>query len=121
MGIFPEGNNSGSSSYWPFCGNPDLLILEEPTTGMDVDSRRTTWTHIRSFVSRGGGVLLTTHYLEKADALANRTVVIDKARIKAAGTREQIKRHAASKKGSAALPRLLQWSFRRSSAWLPSG
>ena len=80
------------------CGNPKLLVLDEPTTGLDIDTRRTMWTHIRGFVGRGGSVLLTTHYLEEADALADRIVVIDRARIKAAGTPAEIKRNAASKK-----------------------
>ncbi|MDQ2944688.1 MAG: ABC transporter ATP-binding protein, partial [Acidobacteriota bacterium] len=56
------------------CGNPDLLFLDEPTAGLDVEARRILWDHIREFVARGGSVLLTTHYLEEADALAHRIV-----------------------------------------------
>jgi ABC-2 type transport system ATP-binding protein len=56
-----------------------------------VESRRTLWTRIRSFVARGGSVLLTTHYLEEADALAHRVAVIDRGRIAAEGTPAQIK------------------------------
>ena len=80
------------------CGNPDFLILDEPTVGLDVESRRALWSHIRTFVARGGSVLLTTHYLEEADALADRIVVIDSGRVVAQGTPEQIKRRASSRK-----------------------
>jgi ABC-2 type transport system ATP-binding protein len=80
------------------CGNPDLLILDEPTVGLDVESRRALWSHIRSFVARGGSVLLTTHYLEEADTLADRIVVIDQGRIMAQGTPCEIKHRAASKR-----------------------
>ncbi len=80
------------------CGNPDLLVLDEPTAGLDVESRRAMWTHIRSFVARGGSVLLTTHYLEEADALADRIVVIDRGRVVAEGTPENIKQRTASRR-----------------------
>src|ERR1700722_17525694 len=73
------------------CGNPELLFLDEPTVGLDVESRRTLWAHIRGFVKRGGSVLLTTHYLEEADALAHRVAVIDRGRIAAEGTPAEIK------------------------------
>jgi ABC-2 type transport system ATP-binding protein len=73
------------------CGNPDLLFLDEPTVGLDVESRRTLWAHIRAFVKRGGSVLLTTHYLEEAEALAHRVAVIGRGRIAAEGTPAEIK------------------------------
>ncbi len=73
------------------CGDPELLFLDEPTLGFDVEVRRAFWKQIRAYVSRGRTVLLTTHYLEEADALANRIVVIDKGSIVADGTPEQIK------------------------------
>jgi ABC-2 type transport system ATP-binding protein len=74
------------------CGNPTLLFLDEPTIGLDVEARRTLWQHIRGFVARGGSVLLTTHYLEEADALANRVAVIHRGAIVAHGTPAEIKR-----------------------------
>ena len=80
------------------CGNPDLLFLDEPTAGLDVEARRILWDHIRGFVARGGSVLLTTHYLEEADALAHRIVVINQGRIAAEGTPSEIKARTAGKK-----------------------
>jgi ABC-2 type transport system ATP-binding protein len=73
------------------CGNPGILFHDEPTVGLDVESRRSLWKHIRRFVDDGGSVLLTTHYLEEADALAHRVAVIDRGRIAAEGTPAEIK------------------------------
>jgi len=73
------------------CGNPDLLFLDEPTVGLDVESRRALWRRIRGFVARGGSILLTTHHLEEADALAHRIAVINQGRIVAEGTPADIK------------------------------
>ncbi|MES1256957.1 MAG: ABC transporter ATP-binding protein [Acidobacteriota bacterium] len=73
------------------CGNPELLFLDEPTAGLDVEARRGLWSRIRAFVARGGSVLLTTHHLDEADALANRVAVISKGRIVEEGTPAQIK------------------------------
>jgi ABC-2 type transport system ATP-binding protein len=78
------------------CGNPDLLFLDEPTVGLDVEARRALWARIRDFVARGGSVLLTTHYLDEADALAHRIVVINQGRIVAQGTPAEIKTRGAS-------------------------
>jgi ABC-2 type transport system ATP-binding protein len=78
------------------CGNPDLLFLDEPTVGLDVEARRALWARIRGFVARGGSVLLTTHYLDEADALAHRIVVINQGRIVAQGTPTEIKTQGAS-------------------------
>ncbi|HXS97372.1 MAG TPA: ABC transporter ATP-binding protein [Candidatus Limnocylindrales bacterium] len=74
------------------CGNPQLLCLDEPTVGLDVEARRALWRSIRAFQARGGSVLLTTHYLDEADALANRIAVIAEGRIVAQGTPAEIKR-----------------------------
>src|SRR5690554_1901743 len=79
-------------------GNPDLLFLDEPTTGLDVASRREFWTEIRGFLEGQRTVVLTTHYLEEADALADRMVLIDKGRIVAEGTPAEIKRRAAARR-----------------------
>ncbi|MEO6865929.1 MAG: ABC transporter ATP-binding protein, partial [Gemmatimonadaceae bacterium] len=80
------------------CGDPQMLFLDEPTLGFDVEARRSFWEQIRGFVSRGRTVLLTTHYLEEADALADRIVVIDHGAVIADGTPEQIKQRVSGRK-----------------------
>jgi ABC-2 type transport system ATP-binding protein len=79
-------------------GNPDLIFLDEPTVGMDIESRRGLWEQIRSLAARGKTVLLTTHYLEEADALASRIVVIDKGKMIAEGTPAQIKHRVSGRR-----------------------
>jgi len=79
------------------CGDPDLIFLDEPTVGLDVEARRVLWEEIRKLVSRGKTVLLTTHYLQEADALADRVVVINKGEIIAQGTPAEIKSRTAGK------------------------
>ena len=80
------------------CGDPDLLFLDEPTVGLDVEARRMLWDEIRQLVSRGKTVLLTTHYLQEADALADRVAVINKGEIIAEGTPAEIKAQTAGKR-----------------------
>ena len=80
------------------CGNPDLLLLDEPTVGMDVEARRSLWDQIRRLLGQGKTILLTTHYLEEADALAHRVVVINKGTIVAEGTPAEIKAQTAGRR-----------------------
>ncbi len=80
------------------CGNPDLLFLDEPTAGLDVEARRGLWEEIRRLVDRGKTVLLTTHYLEEADALADRIAVINQGEIIAQGTPAEIKAQTSGKR-----------------------
>jgi ABC-2 type transport system ATP-binding protein len=80
------------------CGNPDLLFLDEPTVGLDVEARRALWEEIRRLVARGKTVLLTTHYLEEADALADRITVIHQGTIIAEGTPSEIKAQTSGKR-----------------------
>lgn len=80
------------------CGDPDLLFLDEPTVGLDVEARHLLWGEIRQLLVRGKTVVLTTHYLEEADALADRIVVINKGSIIAEGTPAEIKSRTAGKK-----------------------
>ncbi len=68
-----------------FAGNPELVVLDEPTTGLDVSARRVVWRAIAEHAAAGGAALLTTHYFEEAEALATRVAVIARARIRAAG------------------------------------
>jgi ABC-2 type transport system ATP-binding protein len=79
------------------CGNPGLLFLDEPTVGMDVESRRQFWSTIRELAASGRSILLTTHYLEEADALATRIVVLNRGRVIADGTPATIKQQAAGR------------------------
>ena len=94
------------------CGDPDLLCLDEPTVGLDVEARRTLWEEIRRLVERGKTVLLTTHYLEEADALADRIAVINQGEIIAEGTPATIKAQTSGKRirciTSLSLPNLRQ-------------
>jgi ABC-2 type transport system ATP-binding protein len=73
------------------CGNPDLLFLDEPSAGLDVETRRSLWEQIAARRRSGASVLLTTHNLEEADQLADRIVLLDRGRLLAEGTPEQIK------------------------------
>jgi ABC-2 type transport system ATP-binding protein len=73
-------------------GRPRLIFLDEPTTGLDPRSRHTMWQLIRDLVADGVTILLTTQYLEEADQLAGRIAVLDRGRIVAEGTPEELKR-----------------------------
>jgi ABC-2 type transport system ATP-binding protein len=79
-------------------GNPDLVFLDEPTVGMDIESRRALWDQVRQLSAQGKTVLLTTHYLEEADMLASRIVVINKGNIIAEGTPAEIKHRVAGRR-----------------------
>jgi ABC-2 type transport system ATP-binding protein len=79
-------------------GDPDLLFLDEPTVGMDVETRRAFWGQIRALRDQGRSILLTTHYLEEADALADRVVVLNSGRIVADGSPAQIKQHTRGRR-----------------------
>ena len=69
-----------------FVGRPDLVLLDEPTTGLDVEARHALWGAIRAYHERGGTVVLTSHYLEEVEALAERVVVVDQGRVRVDGT-----------------------------------
>jgi ABC-2 type transport system ATP-binding protein len=72
-------------------GGPQIIFLDEPTTGLDPRSRRTVWDIVRSLVSDGTTVFLTTQYLEEADRLADRVAILDRGRIVAEGTAQELK------------------------------
>jgi ABC-2 type transport system ATP-binding protein len=78
-------------------GNPELLVLDEPTAALDVDARRTFWERVRAYVAGGRSVLFATHRLEEADAVADRVVVIAGGRLLADGTPDQVKAQAAGR------------------------
>ncbi|MFS4094579.1 ATP-binding cassette domain-containing protein [Streptomyces sp. AF1A] len=75
-------------------GDPALLVLDEPTAALDVEARHAFWDAMRAYARRGHTVLFSTHYLEEADAHADRIVVIDRGRIAADGTGEELRRAA---------------------------
>jgi ABC-2 type transport system ATP-binding protein len=79
-------------------GNPELLFLDEPTAGLDVEGRRALWKTLRELAADGRTIVLTTHYLEEADALADRIVVINNGRAIAEGSPAGIKSRAALKR-----------------------
>jgi ABC-2 type transport system ATP-binding protein len=78
-------------------GRPELLFLDEPTAGMDPQSRRGTWELIRRLRSDGVGVVLSTHFLDEAEQLADTVVVIDAGRVVAAGTPAELTRSGAER------------------------
>ena len=80
------------------CGDPELVFLDEPTVGMDVEGRRAFLDTIRSFGEEGRTIVLTTHYLEEADQLARRVVVIDHGLVVADSTPAEIKSRVAGKR-----------------------
>ncbi|MER7459967.1 ATP-binding cassette domain-containing protein [Micromonospora sp. NPDC126480] len=73
-------------------GDPRIIFLDEPTTGLDPRSRRTMWSIVRDLVDDGATIFLTTQYLEEADQLADRLAVLDQGRLVAQGTPEELKR-----------------------------
>jgi len=79
-------------------GDPDLLFLDEPTVAMDVETRRAFWADMRAFAAEGRTILFATHYLEEADQVADRIVVLDDGRIVADGSAAQIKAGARTRR-----------------------
>jgi ABC-2 type transport system ATP-binding protein len=79
------------------CGRPRLLFLDEPTVGMDIQARQKLWAAIRALVAEGCGVVLTTHYLEEAEALADRVCVVAHGRIVSEGSVDALRARIAVK------------------------
>jgi len=80
------------------CGRPQILFLDEPTTGLDLDARETIWKTIRQLVAENCAVVLTTHYLEEAEALADHVSVLARGRIVAAGSVQQVRARVAQRR-----------------------
>ena len=77
------------------CGRPELLFLDEPTVGMDIDARQKLWAAMRALVAEGCAVVLTTHYLEEAEALAQRVVVLGQGRVLSEGSVDDLRKRVA--------------------------
>jgi ABC-2 type transport system ATP-binding protein len=102
------------------CGRPELLFLDEPTVGLDLQAREALWQVLRDLVHEGCSIVLTTHYLEEAEALANRVAVMAHGRLVASGSVDEIRAHVSRKNVSfrsnlsrqsvEAWPEVLQWS-----------
>jgi ABC-type multidrug transport system ATPase subunit/peptidoglycan/LPS O-acetylase OafA/YrhL len=73
------------------CGRPKVLFLDEPTVGLDIAAREALWKSIRTLLSEGCSIVLTTHYLEEAEALASRVAVVSKGRVIASGTVDEMR------------------------------
>ncbi|MFF1377375.1 ABC transporter ATP-binding protein [Streptomyces sp. NPDC058308] len=85
-------------------GANDLIVLDEPTTGMDVTARQAFWATMREQADQGRAVLFATHYLEEADAIADRVLVLHRGRLLADGTAAEIKAKAGARKVAFDLP-----------------
>ena len=80
------------------CGRPKLLFLDEPTVGMDIEARQKLWQAIRQLVAEGNAVVLTTHYLEEAEALADRVCVMARGKVVSEGSVEALRARIALKR-----------------------
>jgi ABC-2 type transport system ATP-binding protein len=98
FGLLSGGQRQRVLFALALCGNPDLLFMDEPTVGLDVEARHLLWNAIRRLVAEGRSILLTTHYLEEADALADRVIVLDHGRIVADGAPADVKRQVAGRR-----------------------
>lgn len=80
------------------CGNPKLLFLDEPSVGLDIEARKSLWCAITELKTKGTSIILTTHYLEEADQLSDRIIILNKGRIIQQGTPNEIKSRINRKK-----------------------
>jgi ABC-2 type transport system ATP-binding protein len=98
VGKLSGGQKQRLSVACGLAGGPDLLFLDEPTTGLDPQSRRQLWDVLAQYRSRGGTVVLTTHYMDEAEVLCDRVAIVDQGRVIALGTpRELITKLGAPK------------------------
>ncbi|MGB3438446.1 MAG: ABC transporter ATP-binding protein [Actinophytocola sp.] len=87
-----------------FVGRPKLVFLDEPTTGLDVEGRHTLWAAIREFNAGGGTVVLTSHYLDEVEQLAERVVIIDRGRVVADDSVDSLRRLTGLQRVSVSIP-----------------
>jgi len=91
IGTLSGGQQRRVALALAFAGDPAVVVLDEPTTGLDVDSRRALWSRLRSQENRHRAVLFTTHYLEEANALADRVLVLDRGELTFDGTPRELR------------------------------
>jgi len=117
-GKLSEGQKRRVQFALAIAGRPRLLFLDEPTVGLDMESRQALWSTVRALVADGCSVLLTTHYLEEAEALADRVAVLARGRIVAEGSVRQIRARVAQRRircvSALTLERIGTWSGVRS-------
>jgi ABC-2 type transport system ATP-binding protein len=104
VGVCSGGQQQRLRFAMALLSDPGLLILDEPTTGMDVEGRRSFWNSIRADAARGRTVLFATHYLDEADEYADRIVLMSRGRIVADGTTAEIKNLVSGRIVHATLP-----------------
>ncbi len=96
------------------CGQPQLLFLDEPTVGLDIQAREAMWATIRELVAKGCAIVLTTHYLEEAEALADRVIMLANSRVVASGSvqemRSIVNRRQITCDSTAALAEVRKWT-----------
>ncbi|MEO6968341.1 MAG: ABC transporter ATP-binding protein [Rhodanobacteraceae bacterium] len=80
------------------CGDPQIMFLDEPTVGLDHEARGAIWKTLRALIERGCAIVLTTHYLEEAEALADRVFVLNHGKVVAQGSVEAIRAHVAQRR-----------------------
>ena len=97
--------------------DPELLILDEPTQGMDVEGRRTFWKAIGDDAASGRTIVFATHYLEEADAYAGRIVLISKGQIVADGTAAEVKGLRPAGPSGRRCPAPMRWRCAPCQAW----
>jgi ABC-2 type transport system ATP-binding protein len=90
VGGLSGGERRRLSVALAFAGRPLAVFLDEPTTGLDVEARRGVWSELEAYAAAGGTILLTTHYLEEAEALATRIVLLSRGRIVAHGSPQDL-------------------------------
>ncbi len=90
VGTLSGGQKQRLSVACALAGNPDLLFLDEPSTGLDPQSRRQLWDVLQRFRSDGGTILLTTHYMDEAQTLCDRVAVVDHGKLIAIGSPQEL-------------------------------
>ena len=104
VGLCSGGEQQRLRFAMALVSDPALLILDEPTTGMDVEARRSFWNAIRTDAARGRTVMFATHYLEEADEYADRIVLMSRGQIVADGTTAEIKNLVSGRVVQATIP-----------------